>query len=233
MQLQFPLLLMLPTLFFLAAEEQLKTARYMRPAESGYRHETEVTLTQSEQGRSVSSVTRRGQTQLSLQSDFDGRGRLQRAKVTIDSGSGRQTAKAEYENGKVKVTRSNGRMDTLVCPSECIVTSAPDWTDAFMLMRRYDEKAGGEQRFDGLWIHPTRQPLRLTFAVTYEATDTVVLNGQRKSLKQFSIVLRNNSRYVAWRNSQRKLVRLVAAGQHRPAIVLSGWEKATNSLLPK
>lgn len=102
-----------------------------------------------------------------------------------------------------------------------------------MLMRRYDAKRGGEQRFPGLWIHPTRQPLRLTFKVTYEATDTVELEGQRQTLQRFSIVLRNNSRYVAWRNDQQTLVRLVANGQARPAIVLSGWEKATDSLLPE
>ena len=233
MQAQIVVYMMLTAPLFLAKDERPKTMRYVRPAGSEYSVETEITLKRSSEGHSISSVTHRGQTHLSLASVFDAGGHLQSAIVTIVSDGSQQTTKADIAGRMVTVTRSNGRMDELDCPSGIIVTSAPDWTDTFMLMSRYDDKKGEEQRFDGLWIHPTLRPLRLSFTVKYEGTDAIEFKGKTQPLERFSIVLRNESRYVAWRNGQRELVRLVANGQEQPTIVFEGWEQATVLLIPR
>ena len=153
--------------------------------------------------------------------------------MTIESDSRQQTAEARNENGTATVTRADGQVDLRECPPHVIVTSAPDWTDAFLLMRRYDATQADEQEFAGLWIHPTREPINLTFKVARIGEDSVDFNGGRQQLDRFSIVLRGGSRYIGWRNQQQQLVRLVAGQNDWPAIVLAGWEKATERLLPR
>lgn len=207
-----------------AADESAKTLRYLRPAGSEFRLETEITLRRSGESVSIASVTHRGKRKLSLTSRFSAGGRLQSANVSIVSDNGRQSAQVHADGAKATVKRHDGRVDGLDCPAGIIVTSAPDWTDAFMLVRRYDRKQGGVQKFEGLWIHPTLRPLRLTLTVRHEGTDSVTKKGEPQKLERFSITLRNGSRYVAWRNGQMDLVRLVANGQPQPAVVLNGWE---------
>lgn len=233
MRTQIAFSLILYASYSFAADEQSRTIRYNRPAGSQYVREFKLTRKPYAEGHSISSVTRRGQTHLSLVSEFDTAGHLRSAKVAIDSGTKRQTAQAHSEGTSVTVKRANGLIDVLDCPRGVIVTSAPDWTDTFMVTRRYDENKGGEQQFDGLWIHPTREPLRLTFRVRHEGTDTVECQGETHRLERISIVLRNESRYVAWRDGRRQLVRLVADGREQPSIVLDGWQEATRHLAPK
>jgi hypothetical protein len=120
----------------------------------------------------------------------------------------------------------------LDCPRGVLVTSAPDWTDAFLMARRYDRERGGKQEFAGLWIHPTQQPLRPTFTITRQGEDTVEHQGETVRLDRYAITLRGGSRYVGWSNAKGRLIKLVPDSTPRGGIVLEGWELAVKNLNP-
>ncbi|MCH7727240.1 MAG: hypothetical protein IH991_12285 [Planctomycetes bacterium] len=217
----------------LAACEEVETARYLRPVGTEYRLETTLRFENRNDGYTITSVTRRGTTTLTIASRFNDADELRFAKVTVASGDKEAVADARQENGKATITREKGKSTVLDCPAGVIVTSAPDWTDTVMLMQRYDAQRGGEQQFAGLWIHPVREPLRLTLRVRPLGEDFVTLDGKRMRLDRFQITLRNNSKYIGWRDQQQRLIRLLPAGKTQPAIVLAGWEQATANLKPQ
>ncbi len=229
MRIQAAVLLILLSHSVLSAEEKVEIARYLRPAGTGFQPETEIKVERLSDGQRFTSITQRGSNKLTLMSRFDNNGRLKFARVTAGPAE-QQTATASNKNGKATVTRDDGQIDQLDCPPGVIVTSAPDWTDTFLLVRRYDRRRAGQQEFSGLWIHPNRKPLFLALKITHHGTDTVTFDGASKKLDRYLIVLRNNSRYVAWGNADGQLVRLVPDNKERPAIVLAGWEAATSQL---
>lgn len=213
-------------------EDPKETVRYLRPAGKGFEPETEITRERHGDGYSLTSITQRGDVKLTVASRYDASERLQFASVTLVSSRGEQSAHVTVTDGQAAVTRHDGTVDEFDCPPGVIVTSAPDWTDAFLLAQRFDSKSVGVQEFPGLWIHPTQPPQRLTFtvdAISKLGSDVASVEESTGDLEPIIITLRGGSRYVAWRDGQYRLIRLHAEKSPRPAIVLEGWERAKES----
>jgi hypothetical protein len=210
--------------------ETRKVFQFLRPAGSEFKKETEIQLRRSTDSLVVTSVTQRGQEKLTVTSRFDSKDVLCSAEVTIQRGQHRQSASVTVTDGTARVLRDGKEAVELACPRGVIVTSAPDWTDSFMAVQRYDPNGEKTQRFPGLWIHPTGKPLELTIQLTHLGQDSVKHGCQAVDLDRYLLVLRGGSRYVVWRSPRGQLVRLVPAKSGRGGIVLAGWEQATGNL---
>lgn len=210
-----------------------ESATYLRRAGEQYVRETRIGVRRSDDGREVRSATRRGELTLSIAARYDAEDRLLTARVTVNDGKNKRSATAVPEDdGRVLVRRDEGKPWTFDCPPGVIVTSAPDWTDACLAVRRYDPQGDQAQQFAGLWLHPVRDPQRLTFTVTRLGQEAVQREGREASLWRLRVELRGGSRYVGWRNAAGQLVRLAPEGKPQAAIVLAGWEVATAGLVP-
>ena len=214
-------------------QRESETIRYLRVSGSEFVKEFEIQLTQTEQSFVVKSTTQRGEQTLIVSSQFDANNTLVSARVSLRRGERAQSASVRVTNRTARVLRDGNKSDELACPSGVIVTSAPDWTDSFMAVRRYDPKGSATQTFPGLWIHPTREPLELTIKLTRLGHDSVMLRNKSTILDRFLLVLCGGSRYIVWRNQQGQLVRLVHAMEGNGGIVLTGWERATRNLKPR
>jgi hypothetical protein len=204
-----------------AKEDVLK---YVRPAKAGFADETEVRVRKEEDGYVITSITQRPNTKLTLTSRFDAKDRLVEAKVVVDDGKTSTSATAKVTGGSVRVERDKGDARSFDCPAGVIVTSAPDWTDAILAVRRYDPKGKATQEFPGLWIHPTQEPQRLTFKLTRQGESAVSHKDRKVTLTRFLLELRGGSRYTLYGNPQGRLVRLSPEGKPKQSILLSGWE---------
>jgi hypothetical protein len=204
--------------------------RYVRPSPKGPVDETVVRVEHDAEGRTITSVTTRGATALTLISHYDEGDRLREASVRLASKPASPAASVLVEHGKATVQRARRAPVTLDCPEGVVVTSAPDWTDAVVAVRRYDP--GGErlQEFPGLWIHPTEEPARLTFKLTRQREDEVTHDGRSIRLLRLLLELRGGSKYTVWRSDAGQLVRLMPEGKPEQAIVLTGWEDSTREL---
>ena len=209
------------------------TARFLRVSGADVVPETEIHLTRTKNGSVVTSTTQRGEQKLTVISRYDSQNGLTEARVTSQQGTVAQSAEVRVTGRTAHVMRDGQRPDEIRCPAGVIVTSAPDWTDSFMAVQRYDPRGSETQKFAGLWIHPTRQPLALTLKLTRLGHDTVIRQEKSAKLDRLLLVLRAGSRYVVWRNQQGQLVRLVPATTGRGGIVLTGWERATRNLKPR
>lgn len=213
--------------------ESSNTIRYLRVSGSEFVKETEIHLLRTQESFVVTSITQRGEQTLTITSRFDSKNALTGARVTLRRGKRAQSASVSVTDGTARVLRDGNVTNELACPDGVIVTSAPDWTDSFMAVRRYDPKGPTTQKFPGLWIHPTREPLALTLSLTRLGHDRVTRCNTSANLDRFLLVLRGGSRYVVWRNQQGQLVRLVPAMKGGGGIVLAGWERATRDLKPR
>ena len=209
------------------------TVRYLKVSAGTFAPETEIQVTQTSHGIVVTSTTRRRAQRLTVRSRFDAQNKLTGARVTLQRGPAAQSAEVRVAGRTAHVARQGKKPDKLACPVGVIVTSAPDWTDSFMAVGRYDPAGRATQKFAGLWIHPTRDPLELTFTLTRIGHDVVTRGPRDVRLDRLSLVLRAASRYVVWRNPQGQLVRLVPATKADGGIVLTGWERATRDLQPQ
>ena len=211
-------------------KQTVEKLRYVKPVRGRFVLETEITIARNTQGTNYTSVTRRGMRQLTVHSRFDKKRRLVDAQVTLKTDSGTQTASAKARGKTVSIKKQDGAIVEFKCPPGVIVTSAPDWTDAILCTRAFDNRKGKTQQFAGLWIHPTRQPLRLTFTLTLDGTQRLRNQGTPQDVERFTLTLRGGSRYVVWRNQQRQLVRLAPSKTPSQAIFLAGWERASFKL---
>lgn len=211
-----------------------ETLRYLRPNADRFALESEIGIERTAAGGTViQSVTGRGNSQLTLTSRFTPEGSLESATVKVGNGSESKTAQAVVSENRVKITRRAADTTELDCPTAVIVTSAPDWTDTVLLVRRYDRKRGGTQEFAGLWVHPVQQPLRLTFKITQTGEDTIERAGKAPALLQrYLIEIRGGSRYTGWGDERGHLVRLMPATGSQAGIVLEGWEQSAMFLKP-
>src|SRR5262249_9186951 len=110
-----------------------------------------------------------------------------------------------------------------------IVTTAPDWSDIFQLVRRYDGKKGGRQEFTGLWIHPVRDHLVLKFRIERVGEDTIRFRDRHVVLDRHRIRLRSGD-YLTWADADGRVYKLFPAGQPKAVVVLEGFEEAANKL---
>ena len=214
-------------------QESSKTIRFLRVSGSEFVKETEIHLVRTQETFIVTSITQRGEQTLTVTSRFDSKNVLTSASLTLRQGNRVQSASVRVTDRTARVLRDGYETTELACPGGVIVTSAPDWTDSFMAVRRYDPKGSATQKFPALWIHPTREPLELTLELTRLGRDSVTLSNKSANLDRFLLVLRGGSRYVVWRNQQGQLVRLVPAMKGGGGIVLTGWELATRDLEPR
>lgn len=213
-----------------STDEPPETARFLRPSGTEWVAESEIQLREMKDGLVITSVTGREKSNLKLVARFDSDNRLVEATVTTERGDEKQSAGVAVTHDKARVTRHGAENTELDCPRGVLVTSAPDWTDAFLMVRRYDRARGGKQEFAGLWIHPTQQPLRPTFTITRQGEDTIEHQGESVRLDRYAITLRGGSRYVGWSDARGRLVRLVPQASPRGGIVLEGWERVADKL---
>lgn len=114
-----------------------------------------------------------------------------------------------------------------------IVTSAPDWSDTFLLARGYDRKKGGKQEFPGLWIHPSQPTQVLRFSIEKVGSDTIVHEGKKIELDRCEIRIRGNSGYAAWIDATGRLIRLLPLTAKEGGMVLEGFEQSAARLKPQ
>jgi hypothetical protein len=217
------------------AKDVVETARYVRPSDRAFVPESEITVKKSRIGLSVESVTERGNSKLTVSSRYDDRGRLTATKATVVNGDkkGALSLSVTVVAGKATIRRDGQPAQEVDIAADAIVTSAPDWADAFLLCRRYDRKTGGKQSFPGLWIHPEHATQLPKFAIERTGLDTIDHAGKELKLDRYTIWLRGNSTYAAWGDDQGKLIKLVPLPYKEGAgngIVLAGYEKEASGL---
>jgi len=214
----------------------VETVRYVRPSERAFVPESEITVKKSKTGLSVECVTERGKSKLIVSSRYDDRGRLTAAKATLVNGDKQDVLSATVAEGKATIRREGQPAQEVDVAPDAIVTSAPDWTDAFLLCRRYDRKAGGKQSFPGLWIHPEQATQLPKFAIERTGQDTIDHAGKELKLDRCTIWLRGNRTYATWADEQGRLIKLVPLPYKEGAenwIVLEGYEKSASGLRPR
>jgi len=207
-------------------------ARYVRVLAKGTAPECEFTLRSGRDGWSIESVTNPARPAMTVTSRFDSADRLLEARAA--TGDGREVrVKAGY--GMARIERLGRETQDVDAPKGVIVTSAPDWTDTFLISRRYDRTKGGRQEFPGLWIHPVQAIQRLTFTAEAQGTETLEHDGERLELVRLSIRLRGNSPYLAWADSRGRMIKLVSLpfGEGAIQLVLEGFEPCADALNPK
>jgi hypothetical protein len=165
-----------------------------------------------------------------LTARYDAAEHLREAVARWQSKSEVSTATVTVTDGKARVERKGRAAATFDCPAGIIVTSAPDWTDAVVAVKRYDPAGKPTQEFAGLWIHPTQEPARLAFKLTRQGEDEIKHEDRTLRLLRLTLELRGGSKYVVWRNETGELVRLIPEGKPGQGIVLAGWEERVRAL---
>jgi hypothetical protein len=209
------------------AAEKPTPVRYLRPVGDRFVLESEITTTAAPDGSTYVSRTVRGTETMTLTVKRDKSGRVLRAEIVYQRGKERKTASLELTTGQAKIRRG-GTTDLVKAPDNPIVTTAPDWSDIFELLRRYDAKKAGKQEFAGLWFHPTRPHLLLTFVMEKVGVDAVKVKGKKQQLDRYQVRLRSGGYRVWARGGQ--VVKILPAGAKAVPIVLEGYEEATQGL---
>jgi hypothetical protein len=215
--------------------ESGETVRYLRPAGGKWQTECTFTLRQEKTGATIESTTFRGQTRLTVRARYDGAKRLIAAEVLLLGGAGKKVATVQAADGKAKVLRAGQSAQEFDVPSHVIVTSAPDWTDTFLLCKRYDRKKQGKQSFACLWVHPVQPSQRLTFTIERVGADAITHAGRKVALDRHTIRLRGNSAYVAWADASGRMIKLVPMPYKDGAtnwLIADGYEKSAAGLRP-
>jgi hypothetical protein len=227
--------LLLGTMPVLAAEDRTEKFRYLRPAQDRFVTECEFIIASTPKGRTILSTTYRGNTQLKLTAIYEGKETLTSAEVVVQMGTEKQTATATVARNEAQVVNASNDRAALAAPPGVIVTSAPDWTDTFMLCRKYDRSKGGKQEFPALWLHPKQKSLALTFSIERVAQDAIEHEGKKTMLDRFAIRIRNNSAYAAWADGDGTMIKLVPLPFRAEAtnwLVREGYEKSAAGLRP-
>src|SRR5262245_29378636 len=217
------------------AGEVVDKARYLRPSGRAFVFECEIVLKKSKGGSSVESMTERGKTRLTVTSSYDDGGRLTGAEAKL-GGDKDKTATVEVAAGKARFQGKGKEAQQFAVTPGVIVTSAPDWTDTFLLCRRYDRKKGEKQSFPGLWIHPEQAGQSVTFAIERTGQDAIDHAGKKLDLDRHTIWLRGNSSYAAWADARGKMIKLVPLPYKENAanwLVLEGYEESAAGLRPR
>jgi hypothetical protein len=215
-----------------ASEEKL---RYLRQLSDKTQSECVFTLQSGAEGWSIVSITERGPTKMTVTARYDAQDRLTSAEATLAKAGQTQAVRIAIADGTAKVKRDGQEPQQFEVPKGVIVTSAPDWTDIFLLCRRYHRQQGGKQEFGGLWVHPEQAAQRLTFVIERVGTAPIDHEGKKMELDRFAIRIRNNSDYLAWADGNGRLIKLLSLPAKESAateLVLEGFEKAVKELRP-
>ena len=136
---------------------------------------------------------------LTVEARYGPDGTLREARAALAAGG---AARVGAVDGRATVERPGRPPETFEVPPRVIVTSAPDWTDAFFICRRWTRGGPARQEFPGLWIHPVQPPQRLTF--------TAESQGVEGGLERLLIRLRGGGTYVAWADRDGRMIKLAA-----------------------
>lgn len=224
-------LLLLGCLLLVAAEPQAPPAlRYLRPAKDKFVLESLVTTQVGRDGTTYVSLTDRGAEKMTLTLRHGLDKRLTSAEVLQETAAGKKTATLTVKGNKAQLQRGDDT-ETIDLVADPVVTTAPDWSDIFQLVRRYDGTKRGRQEFAGLWIHPSKPTLKLTFTIEPVGNDAVTVNNQPLMLERYQVRLRSGA-YLVWADSTRRVYKLMPPGAKASPVVLEGYEEATRGLGP-
>jgi hypothetical protein len=204
------------------------TLRYVRPSKEKFVLESRVTEFRTREGLTYSSLTDRGSVKMTLTIRLDDRQQVRDAEAVLETSKGKQSASVVFKQKEAVLTRQ-GKSEILKVTPDVVVTTAPDWSDIFWVIRRYDRDKGGKQEFAGLWIHPVQATRQLTFTVEPEKDVTIEVDGKKLSLKRYRVTLRSGA-YLVWADRTGRVVRLMPPGKPGAAVILAGYEKATADL---
>lgn len=207
--------------------------RYLRPAGDKWETECEFVIDRNAEGWSISSSTFRGKTTLIVGASYDTKDHLRKAEITLKMGEEEAKSTIEVHQKVATVKSPNHERKEFEVSTGVVVTSAPDWTDTFLVCRRYDRAKGEKQEFPGLWVHPRQPTQQPTFTMVREGEDKVRHRDQELKLDRFRITLRPKSNYTAWTDSQGTMIRLVPLPYKAPGgLVLAGYEPIVEALKP-
>jgi hypothetical protein len=226
------LLLILAGYGLLAAAEPAKptTLRYLRPAGDKFVLESEITTTRSQDGvATYVSLTDRGAEKMTLTLRFNKDDQITEAEAAQETAQGKKVVTAKLDGARANLVQDGAVHEITKVPANAIVTTAPDWSDIFLLVHRYDGKKGGKQEFPGLWIHPTKQALVLTFTIERLGNDTVKVKNEDVKLDRYKVRLRSGD-YLVWADVSGRVCKLLPPGAKASAVVLEGYEEATREL---
>jgi hypothetical protein len=189
-------------------------------------------------GWNIESATKRGNLSLTVTARYDKDNRLTGASAVLTRPNEKSAVTVDIVDGKARVKRPEKPAQELDAPQGVIITSAPDWTDALLLCRRYDRAKGGKQEFAALWIHPEQEAQRLTLSIERLGSDQIEHEGQKLELSRFAIRLRGNSLYTAWADAKGRMIKLIpgpATANKAPEyeLVLDSFEKSATTLRMK
>jgi hypothetical protein len=201
--------------------------RYLRPVDGRWVLESEVRQSRTADGAVYESVTHRPGQKMTLRLFYDGKRRVTAAEI-IHEAKSKNAAKATFKDGTARLVR-DGKEEVFKLSAEPVVTTAPDWSDIFLLARRYDRSKGGRQEFAGFWFHPQQPARLLTFAVERLGDDTVRMKDSSQKLGRYRITLRSGA-YLVWADDIGRVYKLIPAGNPKAAVVLEGYEEATAPL---
>lgn len=211
-----------------------ETMRYVRSSGDKFVTECKFLIARQESGWTITSSTDRGTLQMEVETRYDAMDRPTAARAVVTILGKTSTVNVKFKDGKATVERAGLAPVEFDAPRGTIVTSAPDWSDVFLLCRRYDRQRKGKQEFPALWIHPTDAPQRLTFSIELQGADMVVHYGNKVELGRYMIRIRKNSGYLAWADAQGRMVRLIPlpAKDTATGLTLEGYEKSASGLRP-
>jgi hypothetical protein len=208
--------------------EKPKPVRYLKPDGDRFVLESEVTDTATSAGSTYVSRTVRGRETMTLTIHRAKNGTVLGAEMVHQKGEVRKTASVDLRTEPAKLKRS-GVTDLVKVPANPVVTTAPDWSDVFELVRRYDAKKGGKQEFPGLWFHPSQPTLMPTFTVERSGVDGVKVKNEAQELTRYRVGLRNAS-YRVWARAEGRVCKILPEGERAVPVVLEGYEEATRGL---
>lgn len=207
-----------------------ETLRYLRRARDKYVPESLIITGTKGKIKTYTSVTDRGSEKLTLTVRFAD-GKLTSAVVVQQQGAQKNTASLTRAGRSAKLQRGENAEELKDVGSDSIVTSAPDWSDIFLLVERYDAARAGKQEYPGLWIHPIKPTLRLRFSVERVGKDTLRSRDKALDLDRYRVRLRSGD-YIVWADSRRRVIKLVPAGLPMAEVVLEGFEESARILRP-
>ena len=120
-------------LLIITQSDTATKVRYLRPAGTKFETECTFTLRHPKSGFIIDSVTERGTTKMRVGAKYDSKDRLLRAEASLTANDQTRTAVAMAAQGKAKIEQGGKLAHEFDVPPGIIVTSAPDWTDTFLL----------------------------------------------------------------------------------------------------
>jgi hypothetical protein len=204
--------------------------RYLRPAGDKFALESEVAEQRRTDGWRFQSITHRPAETMKLVLTFDSDQRLLTAKLEHTTREVTKSAAARFADKTVNITRPGQPPEQLVFDQQPVLaTTAPDWSDILLLVKRYRPADGGKQTCAGLWFHPTVPTRKILFTIDRTGTDTITVQGRKQELQRFLVTLRSGA-YLVWADAAGRVIKLMPPNRPQGAVVLEGFERATGEL---